>query len=77
MAGAISETQPSPVPEKLHNLGRAFGLLSSIEPAEDCQLARVGSRLIVLPSDLLLSGHVGQRIGLIRVDETYLVRRLA
>lgn len=77
MSCSISESQSSPVPEKLHNLGRAFGLLACIESAEDCQLARIGTRLIVLPADLTLSGYVGQRIGLIQVDGKYLVRRSA
>lgn len=63
-------------PEKLHNFGRAFGLLSDIQPAEDCQLARIGKRLIVLPQDLDLSGHIGHRIGLILADGQHLIRRL-
>jgi hypothetical protein len=77
MSGTVSDAQISPIPEKLHNLGRAFGLLSSIRPAEDCQIAQIGQRLIVLPCDLDISGHVGQRIGLILVDEKYCIRRLA
>jgi hypothetical protein len=64
-------------PIHMHHLSRAFGLLASIQPVEDCQLAQIGQRLVVLPQDLDLSGHIGQRIGLIRVDEKYLIRRLA
>ena len=64
-------------PEKLHHLSRAFGLLSSIQPAEDCQIAQIGTRLLVLPQDLDILGYLGQRIGLIRVDGQYLIRRLA
>lgn len=77
MAGAISDAQSSPIPEKLHNLGRAFGQLTCLQPAEECQIAWIGARRIVLPQDLDLSAHLGQRIGLILVDEKYLIRRLA
>jgi hypothetical protein len=70
-------TPSAAVPEKLHHCGRAFGLLQDIQPAEDCQLAQIGQRLIVLPQDLDLSEYLGQRVGLIRIDEKYLVRSLA
>ena len=69
------------LPAKLHHCGRGFGLLVSIQPDEDCQIAlivnRFGERRIVLPQDLDLSAYISQRIGLIRVDQLYLVRRLA
>lgn len=67
----------APKPEKLHHCGRAFGVLSSIRPDDDCQIVLIGERLIVLPADLDMSGYVGQRIGLIRVDDKFLCRRLA
>ena len=64
-------------PEKLHKLGRAFGLLSSIQPAEECQIAQIDKRLIVLPKDLDLSEHIGKMVGLMRYEDRILVRRLA
>jgi hypothetical protein len=55
-----------------------FGLLVSIQPDEECQIAQIGQDLIVLPQDLDLSGYVGKSIGMIRVDfERYCVRLLA
>jgi hypothetical protein len=85
MSGSIAGTPtnifPDPIPEKLHKCGRAFGLLISIQPDEDCQIARIitrtGERLIVLPLDLDLSSHVGMRIGLTLIDDKFLCRRLS
>jgi hypothetical protein len=71
----ISDTDP--IATKLHHCGRAFGLLQSVECAEDCQIAQIGERLIVLPQDLDLSEYLGQRVGLIKIDEKYLIRSLA
>lgn len=42
-------------PKKLHHLGRAFGVLSSIQPREECQIAWIDGNLVVLPRDLDLS----------------------
>ena len=67
----------SPTPEKLHHLGRAFGLLTSVQHAEECQLAQIGERLIALPEDLDLSGYLGQRVGMMRYEEHILIRRLS
>jgi hypothetical protein len=79
MAGVLDSisTADQAVPGKLHHCSRAFGLLSAIQPDDDCQLARIGERLIVLPSDLDLSAHLGQRIGIVRIDDKFLCRRLA
>jgi hypothetical protein len=62
-------------PEKLHHLGRAFGLLSSVRQEEDCQIAQIGNRLLVLPADLHLSEYLGHRIGLMRYEDRFLIRR--
>jgi hypothetical protein len=76
----FSADNAEPRPEKLHHCGRALGLLTSIAPAEDCQIARMinrfGGRLIVLPQDLDLSGYIGQHIVMVRIDDRYLVRRV-
>jgi hypothetical protein len=85
MSGSIASTPtnifPALIPEKLHKCGRAFGLLSSIQPDEDCQIARIitrtDERLIVLPLDLDLSSYVGLRIGLTLIDGKILCRRLS
>lgn len=63
-------------PEKLRHLGRAFGILFSVQPAEDCQIAQIGERLMVLPGDLDLSQYIGQRIGMMRYEDRILIRRL-
>jgi hypothetical protein len=76
MAGAISKIQLSPIPEKLHNLGRAFGLLVSVQAEEGCQIALIGSQAIALPEDIRLSEHIGRRIGVMRYGDRVLIRRL-
>ncbi|MCX6677390.1 MAG: hypothetical protein NTU95_05535 [Methanothrix sp.] len=60
--------------EKLHHNGRVFGLLASIRPDEECQIAQIGKRLVVLPQDLGLLGYLGQGIGVVKIDENYHVR---
>jgi hypothetical protein len=76
VCGIVSGFSAASSPEKLHHLGRAFGLLSSIQPAEECQIAQIDERLIVLPKDLDLSEHIGKRVGLMRYEDRILVRRL-
>ncbi|OPY54682.1 MAG: hypothetical protein A4E48_00261 [Methanosaeta sp. PtaU1.Bin060] len=56
--------------------GRAFGQLASIQPDDNCQIAQIGERLIVLPEDLDLHEHVGHRIGICRIEGQYHIRRL-
>ncbi|MFA6371067.1 MAG: hypothetical protein WCW68_00430 [Methanothrix sp.] len=63
-------------PTKLHHLGRAFGLLSSIQQAEECQIARIDDNLVVLPLNLDLSQYLGQSIGMMRDLNRILIRRL-
>jgi len=69
----------SPVPEKLHPLGRACGLLMSIQQEEDCQIAQVVNRFcerrIVLPLDYDLSQYVGQDIVMMGLGDRTLIRR--
>jgi hypothetical protein len=74
----IFPTAPAFVPEKLHDCGRRFGLLSSIQLLleEDCQIAKIGERLVVLPIDLDLSEYLNQRIGMVRIGHKYHIRRL-
>ena len=62
------------VPEKLLHLGRAYGQLLSVEREEDCQIARINRRQIVLPADLDLSAHIGRCIGMMRYNEKILIR---
>ena len=66
----------SAVPEKLHHLGRAYGLLSSVRVEEDCQIARINRRLIVLPADLDLSSHIGRCIGMMRYEDRILIQSI-
>jgi hypothetical protein len=51
--------------------------LYGIWPSEGCQIAKIGESLVVLPPDLALSGLMGHRVGLVRIDDQYLIRRLA
>lgn len=46
-----------------HDNSRFFGLLSSIEPAEDHQIAVIHGTQVVLPLDLDLSGFLNQYMG--------------
>ena len=63
-------------PEKLYDLRGAFGLLSSIQQADECQIARINKDLVVLPMDLDLSQYLGQSIGIMREKNRILIRRL-
>jgi hypothetical protein len=81
-AASIIYTATLPVPlypEVLRHCGRSQGLLVSVEPAEECQIAQIvnqlGVRRIVLPQDLDLSGYIGQRIVMLRIDDKYYVRK--
>lgn len=62
------------VPEKLLHLGRAYGLLSYVRREEDCQIARINRRQIVLPADLDLSAWVGKCVGMMRYNDRVLIR---
>jgi hypothetical protein len=61
-------------PERLCHGDAAFGVLSSLSQAEGYQLAQVGKRLIMLPQELDLTGYIDQRIGLLKIDQEFLVR---
>ena len=69
------------LPEKLHPLDRAFGLLSSVTSDEDGQIAqidsRLGTRIILLPLDFDLSEYIGHEIGMTREGNRFLVRKLS
>jgi hypothetical protein len=66
-------------PEKLSpDAGRAAGLLAGITvPEEDCQVAQIGKRRIVLPLSLDLSAYQGKRIVMLRLGQDYHVREAA
>ena len=63
-------------PEKLYDLRGAFGLLSSIQQADECQIAQIDKDLVVLPIGLDLSQYLGQSIGMVRERNRILIRRL-
>lgn len=63
-------------PEKLYDLRGAFGLLSSIQQADECQIAHIDENLVVLPMGLDLSQYLGQSIGMMRERNRILIRRL-
>ena len=60
----------------LHDNGRFFGLLSSINQSEDCQIATIGDCRVILPAELDLSSHMGHRIGVACVAGQFYVRRV-
>lgn len=76
----FSADNPAQKPQVFHHCDRAQGLLVSIRPDEECQIARIVNRFcdrqIVLPQDLDLSEYIGQRIVMIRIDDKYLARRV-
>jgi hypothetical protein len=74
--GAENGFSAGSAPEKLYDLRGAFGLLSSIQQADECQIARIDKDLVVLPMDLDLSQYLGQSIGMIRETNRILIRRL-
>jgi len=76
VCGPVNGFFAGTAPEKLHHLGRAFGLLSSIQPGEDYQIARINDDFVVLPLNLDLSQYLGQSIGMMRDVNRILIRRL-
>ena len=66
---------PGPKLERLHDLSRAQGVLHSISIEEDdCQIAKIGERNVVLPLSADLSEFIGQPIVLMMNREQCLVR---
>jgi hypothetical protein len=66
---------PGPKLERLHDLSRVFGLLLSCHQEEDdCQIARIDERNVVLPLSADLSEFMGQPIVLMMNREQCLVR---
>jgi|GEM_PF-6429657 hypothetical protein len=59
----------------LHDNSGVFGVLSAIEPDEDCQIAQIGECQVVIPQDLDLSSYIGQRIGVACIDGKFYVQR--
>ena len=62
----------------LHDNSRVFGVLLSVEPAEDCQIATIATidqLIVVLPTELDLSGYMGQRIGIACICGKFYVQR--
>jgi hypothetical protein len=60
--------------ERLHDGSRVFGILHSISGEDDCRIAQIGQRRVVLPSEPDLSGFMGQNIVLMMNRERCLVR---
>lgn len=77
MSASISQNMNLSTVERLHDGSRVFGPLHSAQPSEDCQIARIGERDVVLPADLDLSSFIGSRIGLVKIGEECRVRGLA
>ena len=74
--GAENGISSGSAPEKLYDLRGAFGLLSSIQQADECQIAQIDKDLVVLPIGLDLSQYLGQSIGMVRERNRILIRRL-
>jgi hypothetical protein len=65
---------PGPKLERLHDCSRVFGVLHSISAEDDCRIAQIGQRHVVLPSETDLSQFMGQPIVLMMNREQCLVR---
>lgn len=59
-----------------HDNSRYFGLLSSIEPAEDHQIATIDGHQVILPPDLDLSEYLNGPVGIACIAGKFYVRRL-
>lgn len=66
-------TIPQPKLEHMHHCSRAFGLLHSVTPDDDCQIVAIGKRRVVLPEDLDLQAMMGKYIGIVKIDDKYYV----
>jgi hypothetical protein len=75
----FSADHAAPPIEALHHCSRAKGILAEIQPAEDCQIARLvnrfGERRIVQPSGLDLSRYIGQEVVVMGLDDGSKIRR--
>ncbi len=60
-----------------HDNSRFFGLLSSIEPHEDHQIAVIHGTSVVLPLDLDLSKYLNGPVGIACIAGKFYVRLLA
>ena len=65
---------PGPKLRRLHDGSRECGLLLSCHQEEECQIARIGERNVVLPLSADLSEFIGQPIVLMMNREQCLVR---
>jgi len=67
---------PAPKLVRLHDLDRCSGRLGSVERLEedDCQIARIGEKNVVLPLSVGLSEFIGQPIIIMMNLEQCLVR---
>jgi hypothetical protein len=59
-----------------HDNSRYFGLLSSIEPAEDHQIATIDGHQVILPLDLDLSQYLNGPVGIACIAGKFYARRL-
>jgi hypothetical protein len=75
----------STIPQTLAHGDVVEGHLNSIQPAEECQIILLNGVFIVLPNDanlivlpkgcgLPLSAYLDRDIGMIRIDDTFIVR---
>jgi hypothetical protein len=66
-------------PEKMLHCSRAFGLLSDIEQNDECIVATIGKRKVVLPEEMQarLEPLLNKRIGLARFYDEFCLRELS
>jgi hypothetical protein len=65
-------------PEKLLHCGRAFGLLSAIKQDDECIIAAIGKRQVVLPEEMQarLEPYLNRSIGLAQFDDEFYIREI-
>ncbi len=73
MDASCTAPQP-PKLEHMHHCSRRFGILHGVQKAEDCQIACIGKREVVLPADLQLKPWLSKYIGIVKIDDQHYVQ---
>jgi hypothetical protein len=74
-----SPVSDSDRPQKMHHCDEQNGLLSDIQYDDECLIATIQGRKVVLPEELFerLQPMLDKRIGLVRFDDEFYLRELS